>query len=222
MAEKLKIKLGKVQGSSFSAEKTLEICFNPTEYSISESNDYAEAQIPGLGAPIIQFKQGKARTLSLELMLDTYDTKDASKKDIRNKFIKPLEKAIQVDSDLHAPLFCQIIWGTLNFVGILESLEKKYTLFNKSGIPVRARVTLKVKEYIPLPLIVKNARLSSPDRRKMFTLKDGDDIWQMSYRAYEDPAQWRVIAEANNIDDPLELEPGKDLIIPVLDARDRR
>jgi nucleoid-associated protein YgaU len=39
----------------------------------------------------------------------------------------------------------------------------------------------------------------------------------MAYTAYGDASLWRVIAEANNIDDPLYIEVGKDLIIPVLD-----
>ena len=31
---------------------------------------------------------------------------------------------------------------------------------------------------------------------------------------YEDPGEWRRIADANGIDDPFRLEPGKKLIIP--------
>ena len=38
----------------------------------------------------------------------------------------------------------------------------------------------------------------------------------MAYTAYGDPGLWRVIAHANNIDDPLEVETGRDLIIPAL------
>jgi nucleoid-associated protein YgaU len=33
-------------------------------------------------------------------------------------------------------------------------------------------------------------------------------------REYEDPAEWRRIADANGIDDPLQLEPGRRLMIP--------
>ena len=36
----------------------------------------------------------------------------------------------------------------------------------------------------------------------------------IAFREYDDPAQWRRIAEANGIDDPLALQPGRRLLIP--------
>ena len=31
---------------------------------------------------------------------------------------------------------------------------------------------------------------------------------------YDDPSQWRRIADANGIENPLDLEPGQELLIP--------
>lgn len=214
---KLIINSGTISGSSFKKDaKILEVQYNPTEYSVSSSNTFAESKIPGLSGPIIQFSQGNAQSLSLELLLDTQLSDSPAKEDIRDKYIAPLEKLMTIKSDLHAPPHCQVLWGSLDFKGVLESLDKKYTLFSSDGIPVRARVTLKIKEYIPLGLMAKNPPLNSPDRRKLFTMKEGDSIWQMAYTAYGDPGLWRVIADANKIDDPLKIENGRDLIIPVL------
>jgi nucleoid-associated protein YgaU len=47
-------------------------------------------------------------------------------------------------------------------------------------------------------------------------MTEGDSIWNMANKAYGDPGMWRVIADANDIDDPAKIEMGKDLIIPVL------
>ena len=33
----------------------LEVQFNPTEYSLSKSNQFAEVAIPGLDSPVVQF-----------------------------------------------------------------------------------------------------------------------------------------------------------------------
>lgn len=213
---------GKLMGKKFKfnprdKKRVIHVSFNPTEYSIKNDNSFNEPSIPGLSSPIIQFSQGKARTLSVELLLDTYNNNDRRKSDIRDKYIKRLEKLMEIESDLHAPPPCKVLWGSLSFVGVLESMDKKYILFNRNGIPVRARVTLSFKEYIPLKLQIKKSPRFSPDRRKLFKMTEGDSIWQMANQAYGDPGLWRVIADANNIDDPLQVENGKNLIIPVLE-----
>jgi hypothetical protein len=216
---KLIIKSGTIKGSGFSAgDVSFEVPYNPTEYSVNNSNSFSETKIPGLIAPIIQFNQGNTRTLSIELLLDTYksDKTDKEKEDLREKYIKPLEKLMAIKSDLHAPPHCMVSWGTFQFKGVLESLDKKYILFSGEGTPVRARVTLKFKEYYPLELQVKGTPLYSPDRRRLFKMTESDSIWQMAYTAYGDAGLWRAIAEANNIEDPWKVETGRDLIIPAL------
>ncbi len=108
MAEQTnKLKIIRGTGSSratFDQSKkdtVIEICFNPTQYSLDKKNTFSEAKIPGLGSPIIQFSQGDSRTLSLELMLDTY--RYGKGEDLREKYIKPLEKLINIDEEIHAP-----------------------------------------------------------------------------------------------------------------------
>lgn len=216
---KLIIKSGTIKGSTFSAgDVSFEVPYNPTEYAVNNSNSFSETKIPGLIAPIIQFNQGNTRTLSIELMLDTYnsDKPEKEKEDLREKYIEPLEKLMAIKSELHAPPHCMVSWGTFQFKGVLESMDKKYTLFSLEGTPVRARVTLKFKEYYPLELQVKGTPLYSPDRQRLFKMTESDSIWQMAYTAYGDAGLWRVIADVNNIDDPLEVETGRDLIIPAL------
>jgi hypothetical protein len=221
---RLKIIRGKQQGSGFKfdsndSSSAIEVCFNPTEYSLNKTNSYSEAKIPGLGSPIIQFSQGDAQTLDLELMLDSSLDSSSSKTDIREKYIEPLEKLVKLDSDLHAPPPCRIIWGSLDFTGVLKSMKKQYILFSRDGNPIRAKVSLNFSEYIPLDLQVKEASLSSPDRRKLHRVNDSDRIWKLSDQAYGDPSLWRVLAEANDIDDPGQLQSGTDLIIPVLEPQ---
>jgi hypothetical protein len=219
--DKIKFIIGKGQGKRFrfnenDRSSVINVCLNPTEYSITTSNSFKEAKVPGLDAPIIQPNQGNPSTLDLELLLDTYLNDDTQKKDVRKEYIEKFEKLLDIDSELHAPPPCRIVWGSLHFDGVLENMDKKYVLFDKEGKPVRVRLTLKFKEYFPLEMQVKKASTSSPDRRKVFTVKEGDRIWEFADRAYGDAALWRLIAEANHIDDPKELEVGRDLIIPVL------
>jgi nucleoid-associated protein YgaU len=39
----------------------------------------------------------------------------------------------------------------------------------------------------------------------------------MAHKEYSDPGQWRVIAEANDIDNPRLVEPGTELTLPPLE-----
>lgn len=214
---KLYIIKGKFQGSDvqFSDNDRLVFCFNPTEYTVAKKTAYAEAAVPGLDAPIIQFNKGDARTLSIELLLDTYTYDNG--KDVRTEYVDKLESFLKVEGSLHAPPPCKVVWGSLVFIGLLENLSTRYVMFQDDGIPVRARATVSFKEYIPVALQVSMTPRSSPDRRKMHQVKRGEALWQLAYFVYGDASQWKEIAEANNVDNPRDVAPGTQLVIPPLE-----
>jgi len=205
---------------TFNDSDKIEFTFNPTKYTIDNKNTFKDSDTVGLISPIFQFTEGSARTLKVDLMLDTMVSEkgENEKEDVRDKYIKRLQKLMKLDKEIHAPPLCQVLWGSLNFKGVLESMNTNYILFTNEGIPVRAEVTLNFKEFIPLSKQVKDPSLHSPDRRKLFKMTQGESLWNMSNRAYGDPGLWRVIADANDIDDPREIEIGKDLVIPVLET----
>lgn len=51
---------------------------------------------------------------------------------------------------------------------------------------------------------------------KIYTIRDEDTLTLIAFKFYSEPLLWFIIADANNIIDPLELEPGKNIIIPNL------
>jgi len=211
---------GKSSGNSinYDERKKIEFSFNPSKYTLTDRNNYQRSKNPGTKSPVIKFRQGQARTLTVDLMLDTWMSEKKDKEDAREKYLKPLQKLMAIDGDLHAPPPCRVLWGSLDFKGVLERMDNlEFTLFTNQGIPVRGTVKLTFKEYIPLEEQAKDPPLHSPDRRKLFKMTQDETIWHMAYTAYGDASLWRVIAEANHIDDPLCIEAGKDLIIPVLD-----
>ena len=192
----------------------IEIKFNPTEYSLEKRNTFSEATIPGLESPILQFSSGDSRTLSFELLIDTYAYDNGV--DIRPKYIAKLESLMDVDGMFHAPPPCKVLWGSLEFIGVLESMSKRYLLFKDDGTPVRARVTLSFKEYVPIDLQLEKSPRSSPDKHKVRILKEGDSLWHLAYREYGDPQQWRFIAETNGIDNPMDITPGSKIMLAPL------
>ena len=218
--DKLIIIKGKFQGSEVefpSSSDTFKVCFNPSEYTVSKRASYAEAAIPGLDSPIIQFNRGEARTLSIELLLDTYTYDDGG--DVRTAYLQKLQSFLLVDPELHAPPPCKVVWGSLEFVGLLENLTKRYVMFQDDGTPVRARVSISFKEYISVSVQLSTTPRASPDRRKVHTLKSGETLWQLAYEAYGDPRYWKAIAQENNIDTPRKLTPGRGIVIPSLERK---
>ena len=143
---------------------------------------------------------------------------------MRTKYIVKLERLIEVDGEIHAPPPCKVLWGSLEFVGFLDSLRKSYTLFLNDGTPVRARVNLSFKEFIPIELQAKKNPFSSPDKFKRVIVQEGDTLWQLSYEHYGESSLWRFIADTNEkvVNDPMKLEPGIEILIPPLPERVRK
>jgi hypothetical protein len=190
-------------------QETVEVLFNPTEYRISTSNQFAEVAIPGLESPPIQFVRGNSRTLTTQLFFDSYE-KGA---DVRAHTDQIL-KLLAVNNELHAPPICHFNWGDFNFVGVLERADQRFTLFLGDGKPVRATIDVTFKEYVEYD--EQGRRLSSADFARRHQVRRGETLSGIAGVEYGDPGLWRPIAEANNIDDPLAIEPGQVLSIPAI------
>ena len=197
--------------------------FNPTDFTIQRSVNYAQHKIPGRDRPVLQFVSGEAETMSFSLLFDTYSVGEASnhpalvlsamavdlaKFDVR-KFTEPLMKLTTVNSDTHAPSLVEFVWGSISFKGYINSISQRFTLFAFDGKPVRAVVDISL-----ISDKKDNNVRNSPDRTKARTVSDGDRLYAFSYAEYGSCEEWRRIAEANDIDDPRRLESGMDIVIP--------
>jgi len=192
-------------------KEEFDVDFNPDKYSIKKSNKFVSHSIPGTNFPQIQFISGEAETMSVELFFDTYTNTDSLKKDVRVEFTNKISKMLKIDKDLHAPPVCEFLWGSVSFTGIIENIDINFTMFNEEGVPLRATVTLSLKQYQEQKIITQ-----SSDRTKRFTIKESDSLWLLAANEYGDPTKWKLIALANDIDDPITLKPGTQLIIPPL------
>jgi hypothetical protein len=192
----------------------IEILYYPTDYTVEKNNTFSEISVPGLEAPYLQFVKGNASTITLEVFYDTYEAHT----DVR-EYSNKLSKLMEIEPDLHAPPTLRFIWGMYSqesFYCVLERVSKKFTMFNKDGIPVRARLNITLKE-IKLELNERERNLQSPDMTHSCITMRGDSLWSIAYREYGNPGLWRYIADANSISDPKRLEPGKELVIPPLE-----
>lgn len=196
--------------------KTMKVLFNPTEYRLSKANRFTELAIPGLGTPPIQFGHGNARVLSMQLFFDTYTytSKDgrAVKRDVRD-YTDEILGLLDIDPELHAPPVCRFTWGErLQFQGVLERANQRFTLFLADGTPVRATVDVSFKEFAE-----DTSERQSANFVKYQVVARGDTLAAIAARSYGDPALWRPIARENDLQDPLSLTPGQSLVIPAIE-----
>lgn len=60
------------------AGDSIDVMFNPSDYSIMRNMNYAEIGVPGLAMPLLQFVRGESQVLNIELFLDSSDRKSLS------------------------------------------------------------------------------------------------------------------------------------------------
>jgi nucleoid-associated protein YgaU len=187
------------------------VMFNPPEYQLAKTNQFAEIGIPGLGSSLLQFVRGSSQTLTMELFFDTTDL------GIDVRLITGLVVGLtSLNPDTHGPPRLLFVWGTLVFPCVLESVTQRFDYFNTLGMPLRARLNVSFKGHDLLEDLIASIPLLSADRTKRRVLNQGESLQQIAAEEYGDPRKWRAIAEASNIDNPLTIAPGQGLTVPAL------
>ena len=187
------------------------VMFNPPEYQLLKTNQFAEIGIPGLGSSLLQFVRGSSQTLTMDLFFDTTGL------GIDVRLITTLLLGLtSLNPDTHAPPRLLFVWGTLVFPCVLERVSQQFEQFNTLGMPLRARLNVTFKGHDLLEDLVAEIPLLSADRAKRRIFTPGDSLQRIAAEEYADPRQWRPIAEANGIDNPLTIPAGWALTVPTL------
>ena len=191
--------------------------FNPSKIAITKNVRWQPQRAERRDVPELQFKNGEGRTVTLDLILDTYDTPEMQKQSVR-KYTDELFKLALVNGKLHRPPVCELSWGGFGvfFKGILERLQQQFTLFMEDGTPVRATSNCTFKEWRTNPDDLRRQDRQSSDITKTRILKHGETLSSIAAEEYLDPTLWRPIADENELDDPLSVTPGTVLLIPIL------
>ena len=205
-----------LQAENGSNKERIEVLFNPAEYSIEKGNQVSKTPLPGLKSPISSFVNGIEDTLTLELFFDTYT--DGNRADV-SKLTEKVAKLMDIDKTLHAPPIVHFKWGKFDFRAVIERLSQKFTMFLDDGTPVRATLNVTFKGYTTVEKQVKQLGLQSADWSKLYQVTELDTLWMLADREYHDPGEWRLIADANNIENPRLLEVGSNIRLPPLSEK---
>jgi hypothetical protein len=215
--------------------QTYSLQFNPTEISFNKGAQIAEIAIPGLDSPVLQFVRGQTETLNMELFFDTTDRGGMGNGAVSvTTETDRIYELVKIDPNRHAPPICTFSWHSNfpgsnvsanlgnqrrnNFQCIVESVKQTFSLFSPQGVPLRAKVTLALREYKTLEEQFEQLRLNSPDRTHSHVIQRGETLAAIAARYYHNPGEWRRIAEANNLDDARRLVVGAFLTVPPVTA----
>lgn len=189
------------------------VMFNPPDYELTRSNQYAEVGVPGLGSSLVQFIRGSAQTLTTTLFFDTTDTGV----DVR-AHTELVVALTHLQPETHAPPRLLFLWGSLAFPCVLERVSQHYTLFDMGGFPLRAELSVTLRGDDVIEGLLAQTPLESTDKTKVRVLRAGESIARVAAEELGDARLWREIARASDVDNPFRCPPGTILTIPVISA----
>jgi hypothetical protein len=208
------------------------LAYNPTELSFDKGVQLAEITIPGLDSPLQQFVRGQAEKLSLELFFDSTDDGMSTGARSVTEDTDKIYALTRIEPASHAPPQVSFVWGKSvpgrflpsasgnhrreSFRGLVENVKQRFTLFSPEGVPLRATVTLSIREFVPLHEQLTRANKQSPDKTHAHVLRERETLAHVAAGYYLRPQLWRPIATDNAIDDPRRLSPGGLLRVPAL------
>lgn len=199
----------------------LRVHFNPTEYAVEHGASYQETPVPGLSNPILQFVNGAAEMLTMDLLFDTYT--DSGGTDV-SEDTRQFTDLLAIDADTHAPPRVEFKWGVFAFRAVVEKISQRFTMFLGDGTPVRATLSVTFKQYRTIAEQLENPRRDSADKTKHRVLgkvegfrPTAETLWQLSAEEYGEVSFWRQIARHNKVEDPRTLKSGDVMLVPPLE-----
>jgi nucleoid-associated protein YgaU len=206
--------------------------YAPAELAFAKTAQYADIAVPGLEQPLIQFIRGDAETLSMELFFDSTTDGTGGEAVAVTQKVEEFHRLVRIQGDLHSPPLVQVTWGadfpgtTMGatetagdtFTAVVLSVNRRFTLFSPDGKPLRATVSLALKQFATVAQQVAAINYQSADHTRLHVVAEGETLPLIAHDAYADAQKWRVIAEHNDLADVRDLVPGTRLELPPLVA----
>jgi hypothetical protein len=182
--------------------------FNPETLKLTYTNNLnADTGSKNTSGQPAQQASNSSVTLAVDLVFDTTDQLEKKQGDadvrkvitkkIVELFVTPPAPADATNSNPIPANPCLFLWGTFQFVGLVESYNETLDFFSASGVPLRATVSMSLKES-RYKIADVTQSVPSPSQ----PLPSGAQIGPALSAAGIDPADWRKTALANGMETP--------------------
>ena len=181
--------------------------FKPEKLKFRKGTTWNEEHTAARNAPTSTFTGGDAERLEVKLF---FEADKAGFLGVTGYifFLKQLMQRPPIL--LQQPPLVMFMWGmTTSALSYIKDMSYEYTLFDPTGKPLYAEVDLTLVEYnMEWAALVGQNPTSRSEPRKTWIVNEGQTLDWIAYQEYGDPAQWRHIAQTNNLSNPMELKPG--------------
>lgn len=177
------------------------VMYNPTELSLNKT-----VQLKGQGSNV-QFQRVDDDDLTVSLFFDTYE-KQSDVRALTNRIAALTQPTIGT-AERREPPVVVFTWAGPLFVGMISKLDQKFTMFLSSGVPVRAELSITLKSVLTPEEDLRAQGYFNC--RRLWQVTENDRLYLIAQRTLGDPGQWRLIAETNGIDDPLNFPRRQDI-----------
>jgi hypothetical protein len=191
--------------------------FNPESMAANKSNKFVFRTDIGDSTPEAVFSGGDAGCLTLELLFDTTKSGD----DVRRSYFKLIKLTMVEpsgnDDGKGEPRQVVVQWGKfLSYVAVVESVKQVFTFFKPNGTPLRANVTVTLREVFDKAKLPPQNPTSRTEVRRTWVVEKGQRIEWIAHNVYGTTSAWRHLADVNNLTNPTLLRPGQILkIVPL-------
>lgn len=199
---------------------SFEVQYNPKEFKVDKSLTWEESKTQGQSGNSLQFQKGAPMTASFDLVFDT--TADGNG-NVQTKWVNSLlaltnsevdaPSGEQKELDKKRPHALKFTWGNFTMDCVIESINVSYLMFSSTGDAVRARCSVKLKEWTQ----PKGFSMGTGGKRfngakiKLVQAQGGQTLSQI---AASNGTDTRTLAKANNIPDPTIDVTGRTLVVP--------
>jgi hypothetical protein len=188
---------------------------NPEKYSQQYSTEFTCDNAINTGGVVNKFVVQRPQDLALEFYLDASGVVPGLKSVTED--IETFKSIVySYNGTIHSPNYLRILWGKLTFDCRLESLDIEYLLFTPAGVPLRAKLTTKFKQYNSPQKVQLQARNNSPDLTHSRIVAAGDTLPLLCFDIYRDSKYYIEIARVNSLNDFRNLLPGQQIFFPPL------
>ena len=203
--------------ADFKAEKPggkrVPVQFNPETLKVTFANQLVQPQggDQAAGSSGRQLVGAGTTKLALSLWFDVTAMTEDPVDDVRRltqkliDFITP--QPDPADAKKLVPPATRFVWGSFLFDGIVEGLEETLEFFAPDGKPLRAAISLTLgQQKILVSTFTGDGRVpSTPGQAPLSQAKAGDTLQGLAGPG----GDWKALATANGIEDPLRLAPGQ-------------
>lgn len=189
-----------------------ELQLNPEGIKHTRSIKVDDKTVGDTAGPVGQFQGYGDDTITLDFFIDGSGVIDGSFWGTVDAELKKLQKTIYgFDSGLHKPRALLVTYGGFVFRCSLTSYTTDYLLFDRDGLPLRAKISLGLKGSKE-----EKTKKNSPDMSHARTIREGDSLPLLCNEIYGKMDYYLQVAEHNGLTNFRELEIGSTIEFPPL------